>query len=316
MKTVILNDKSSLRDLNTYGSGLLKKLQDKFDVAMYDEIKPDFSNVPELFDDSEKLVMFNNFAIKDGFGLFSRHLSEFKNVKYLLSPYSAYEGLDLALLRKMKIKYRNNGGANAKSVAQYAVGAMFMLLQKTKFFIDGKKMPDGSILGEEFFGKTAGVIGMGNVGQELLGILNSLGVKTVYYNRTKKKVDAKKVAINEIFKQDLVFITIATNEETKNLLKDIKKLIQPRNYLIDVSATDDLYDKGGVIKMLAKGELKGFALEAWDPKALLNDKDLNLIVTPHIAWCTIDAEKRTVENYLNRALKILQGKADQVDFIV
>ncbi len=308
MKTIILNDRSSLRDLHTYGSELLGKLQNNYDVVMYDEIKPDFSNISELFDDSEKLVMFNHFAINDGFGLFSKQLPKFKNIKYLLSPYSAYEGLDLELLKKTKVKYRNNGGANAKSVAQYAVGVMFMLLHKTKFFIDNKKMPGGSALGDEFFGKSAGIIGMGNVGQELLEILNSLGIKTVCYNRTTRKVNAKKVAINDIFNQDLVFVTIATNKETKNLLKDIKKLIQPHNYLIDVSATDDLYDKKGVIKMLVKGKFKGFALEAWDPKALVNDKDLNLIVTPHIAWCTIDAEKRTVENYLNRALTILREK--------
>jgi lactate dehydrogenase-like 2-hydroxyacid dehydrogenase len=42
----------------------------------------------------------------------------------------------------------------------------------------------------------------------------------------------------------------------------------------------------------------------------------NFIKTPHIAWCTVDAERRTVENYLNRAINVLEGKVDQVGFIV
>jgi len=311
MKVILLNTKSSERDLYTYGKGLLGKLQASYSVSMYTEINENFSNIIELHDDDEKLLLFNHFCLPDGFSKLSQQLPKFKNVKFILSPYSSYAGLDLNLLKQMGIKYRNNGGANAKSVAQYAIASMFSLLSRFPELSKSDGIPDGSILGEEYHNKTAGIIGMGNVGICLYEILSKLGLETTYYNRTEKKLPAKKVELNEVFNQDIVFITIANNSDTKSLLSNINSLIKEENYIIDISAYDDLYDKQAVVDMLNHGKLKGYALET-------NSKftsEKNLIATPHIAWCTVDAEKRTVENYLNRALTILEGQADSVDFI-
>lgn len=312
MKAVILNSKSSQQDLYTFNKDLLENLQKNYKVSMYDEVKPDFSDIPELFDEDEKLVCFNHFTLENGFELLSKYLPTFKNVKFLLSPYSSYSGLDLELLKKLGIKYRNNGGANAKSVAQYAITSMLMLLGRFPQLSKLSDMPDGTILGEEIEGKTAGIIGMGNVGKALLDTLKRLGISTVYYNRSEKNVDANKVSIEETFKQDLVFITVATNPETISLLSNIPTYINKNNYIVDVSAHDELYDKKATIKMLDEGKFKGYGLET----DIQSDKNLNLITTSHIAWCTYDAEKRTVDNYLNRAIAILSGKADTVDFIV
>lgn len=312
MKVVFLNSKSSQEDLYTFNKELVEKLKSKYPVSMYDKINPDFSNIPELFDNDEKLVLVNHFALNKGFESFSKFLPNFKNIKYILSPYSSYSGLDLDLLKKMNIKYRNNGGANAKSVAQYALTTMLMLLSRFPQLSKLSDMPDGSILGEEIDNKTAGIIGMGNVGVALLEKLNKLEIPTVYYNRSDKDVYSKKVSIEDVFKQDLIFITVATNPETTELLSKINSYINSNNYIVDVSAHDELYNKEEVINLLCENKFKGYGLET----DLRNSKDLNLITTSHIAWCTYDAEKRTVDNYLNRAISILEGKFESIDFIV
>lgn len=316
MKTVVLSSKSSHQDLLTYGPELFETLKKTANTVTYDHIEPDFSNIPELFDQDEKLVLFNHFALPDGFSAFTQFLPTFKNVKFVLSPYSAYEGLDLELLKKMGIRYRNNGGANAKSVAQYAIMAMFMLLSKFPVLTREMKMPDGSILGEEYHQKTAGIIGMGNVGRELLKTLTDLHIPTVFYNRSSLNVGVEQVPLSAVFNQDLIFITVATNNDTKALLKDLPTMLQPQNYLIDISAADDLYDKKKVVELLDKDLIKGYALEIFELAESSLSSQKNLLTTPHIAWCTIDAERRTVQNFLNRALTILNGKADGVDFIV
>jgi phosphoglycerate dehydrogenase-like enzyme len=316
MKVVVLSSKSSYQDLLTYGAELVSELKAAASTTFYDQIEPDFSNIPELFDADEKLVLFNHFALPDGFTLFSQQLPKFQNVRFLLSPYSAYEGLDLDALKARGIHYRNNGGANANSVAQYAVMAMFSLLCKVPVFTKEMKMPNGSVLGEEFYQKTAGIIGMGNVGRELARILESLGIPVVFYNRSMVSNAGKQASIDEVMQQDLVFVTIATNDQTKELLKDFPERLQPHQYVIDVSATDDLYDKAKVVSLLESDKLRGYALEVFDPAQFAPTSQKNLLVTPHIAWCTIDAEKRTVANFLQRALTIVKGKSDEVDFIV
>lgn len=316
MKPIIISSTSNHVDLQKYGKQSLDQIVNQFHGVVYEQVAPDFSNIPELFDDNEKLVLFYNYVFPDGFVALSRHLPSFRRVKYLLSPYSRYEGLDLDLVKKMGIKYRNNGGANAKSVAQYAIMAMFMLLSKYPVLIQSKETPDGSILGEELAGKSAGVIGMGNVGREILEMLQRLGVETAYFNRSEVTVAARRVGYEEIFQQDLLFISIASSSVTVQLLQQLPALLRDHNYLIDVSAADELYDKKSVVGLLNQDKLKGYALEIDDMQSLMVESKKNLVVTPHIAWCTLDAEKRTVENYLNRALMILQDKAAEIDFIV
>lgn len=282
--------------------------------VVYTDFKTDFSNIPELFNDDEKILIFNQFSVEGGFNTLTQYLSEFKNVKYLLSPYASYSGLDLELVKKLGMRYRNNAGANAKSVAQYAVTAMFNLLSRVPELGKLSAPPDGSLLGEEYHGKTAGIIGMGNVGVELLDILNGLGIETVFYNRSVKSVNAEQVPLEKVFQQDIVFITIATNPDTKKLLSNITTLVQQKNYIVDISGLDDLYDKSSLVELLNAGKIKGFALETNTAGALQSDK--NLFLTPHIAWCTVDAERRTAQNLLNRTLLILNNKTAEIDFIV
>jgi lactate dehydrogenase-like 2-hydroxyacid dehydrogenase len=203
--------------------------------------------VPELFDEDEKIVLFNAFAITGGFKTLTEYLPKFKNVKFLLSPYSSYAGLDLDVVKKLGIRYRNNSGANTRAVAQYAIAGMFGLLSRFTELGRLASMPDGSLLGEEYHTKTAGIIGMRNVGEELLNTLNGLNIPTVFYNRTPKAVSAKQVSFEEVFQQDIIFIAIANNPETRQLLSAIADHIQERHYLIDISAYDELYDKAAVL---------------------------------------------------------------------
>jgi len=315
MKVVILNSKGTEQDIFKFGNDLLEKLKSRYEVVMRNEIQPDFSNIPELYDDDEKIVLFNPFSFKEGFDafkLFSKELPNFKNIKYLFSTYSFYTGLDLAQLKKMGIRYRNNGGANADSVAQWAIASIYALLSRFPELSKSKQMADGSILGEELEGKTAGVIGMGNVGQSLLATLEKMGIRTVYTNRTAKDVSAKQVGLEKLVEQDLIFITIATNDETKEMLTKLSTLLKSHNYVIDVSHHDDLYDKKAVLSLLNEGKIKGFALEAEESM----ESDKNFIITHGIAWCTQDAERKTIENYLNFAFKVLEGRESEIDFII
>lgn len=316
MKTLILNSKSGLQDIHNYGIELLKELQHENEVITYDTVEPDFSNVPELKDQDEKLVIFNGFAFPNGFAAFTNHAKTFSNVKYLLSQYSSYEGLNLEVLKELGIRYRNNGGANANSVAQYAIMSMFMLLSKFSVLAKTKEAPTGEILGEEFHTKTVGIIGMGNVGQEIGRITQNLGLNTVYYNRSEKESTIPLVSFEQIFEQDIIFIAIATNSETKTLMSHLPDLLKEKHYLIDVSAAEDLYPKQVVVDLLNQNKIRGFALEVFDTNTFWPQSDKNLVITPHIAWCTVDAEKRTVKNLLERALKIVRSQEAEVDFIV
>lgn len=316
MLTLILTDQTLLTGFETFAPDLWQQLQTSAEVKVYTTAAPDFSDVPELFNDQEKTLIYNQFAFEGGFEALTAVLPKTKNICYLFCPYSAYEGLDLEVVKQMGIRFRSNKGANAPSVAQYAITAMYMLLSKFPMFTRTMTMPSGETMGEELAGKTAAIIGLGNVGQHVLDTLQKLGVSTVYYSEHQKEVSAQAVSFEKVFEHDLLFLTLATNEKSMQLLSDFASKLQPNNYLIDVSATDTLYDKRSVLTLLNEDKLKGYALEIEHPESLEMKSDKNLLATPHIAWCTIDAERRTATNLLNRALQVAQGHRENIDFIV
>jgi len=315
MKVIILTNKDGAIDFDKFGAEKMSALNSICEVRLYDHVENDFANVSELLDVDEKIVLYDPMCFSDWFECYSRNMHKFVNVKYLLSPYSFYDGLDLSSLKEMGIRYRNNAGANARSVAQHAITISLMLVARFAELAFEKHSPDGSILGEEIFGKTASIVGMGHIGIELLPLLTALGLKVKYYNRTDKKLNIPKVDLAEAFDSELIYLAMAP-AQTRALMSPLPNLIKPWNYLIDTSATDDFYDKKAVLGKLLVGELKGYGLEVEDTELLVSDKKCNLITTPHMAWATVDAERRKVENYLERAIKIASGRESEIDFVV
>jgi D-3-phosphoglycerate dehydrogenase len=216
----------------------------------------------------------------------------------------------------MGIKYRNNAGANAKSVAQLAITHMFMLLSRIPQHGYENTEPTGEILGEELDGKTVGIVGMGNIGKELADKFKKLNIPTVFYNRTGKNVGLPQVSIEEVFGNDIVFLTIATNEETKNMLSNISSLIKKHQYLIDISAYDDFYDKHKMISSLQENNLAGYAFETSNPQDYRTKEKLNLVITPHMAWSTLNAESNVSRHYLQRTLMVINNNLEDIDFVV
>lgn len=315
MKVIILTNKDGALDFEKFGVERMTELKRLCEVKVYDSVDADFVNIPELLDDDDKIVLYDPMCFSDWFESYSRNMKKFRNVRYLFSPYSFYDGLDLDVLKEMGVRYRNNAGANAKSVAQHALTLSLMLVARFSEIAFEKNNPDGSILGEEIFGKTASIVGMGHIGLELYQILTALGLKVKYYNRTDKNLNIPKVDLADAFESELIYLTIAP-AQTRPLMSSLPSLIKPWNYLVDTSATDDFYDKQAVLNKLLAGELKGYALEVENPNLLESGKKCNLITTPHMAWATVDAEKRKVENYLDRAIKIVMGKESEIDFVV
>ena len=316
MKVIILESPATKKDLLKYGSDLLGKLETLCVVIIYDQVSEDFSNIPELQDEDEKVLLYNPFCLDGKFEHLTKHLPSFKNIKYIFSPYSYYTGLDLELLKKMDVKYRNNAGANAKSVAQLAITGMFMLLSRIPQLGYENTEPTGEILGEELDGKSVGIVGMGNIGKDLADKFKKLNIPVVFYNRTDKNIGIPQVSIEDVFKKDIIFLTIATADETKDLLSNISNLIKKNQYLIDISAYDDFYDKHEIISLLRESKLAGYAFEASNPKNYRTEEKLNLVITPHIGWATVNAESNVARHYLDRTLQVISGNTNEIDFIV
>ena len=212
-------------------------------------------------------------------------------------------------------------GANALSVAEYVVTTASALLRNAYYrnadMIAGK-WPRGDTQGSELSGKKLGIIGYGSIGRITADKLLGLGLEVRAVDPYVPADDPAwgQVARFETQKElmewsDVVSLHVPLTPETRNLVaaKDLQHM-KETGILIN-AARGGVVNEADLIEALNAGHLAGAALDVFETEPL-SAKDgakfegvPNLILTPHIAGVTYDANVRvsamTAEN-VRRAL--------------
>ncbi|MEO8376160.1 MAG: NAD(P)-dependent oxidoreductase, partial [Candidatus Sumerlaeota bacterium] len=160
----------------------------------------------------------------------------------------------------------------------------------------------------ELSGKTFGVIGFGRIGQRTGELARAFGMRVIA-NSTSRSQNAPYPfewrSVEEVFEQsDVISLhcpLTASNKEfvNGNLLRRMKKSA----FLIN-TARGGLINEADLADALTKGTLAGAGIDVVSREPLLAENPLlgapNLILTPHIAWATLEARtrlmKQTAEN--------------------
>lgn len=226
------------------------------------------------------------------------------------------DNIDLNECRARNIAVCPATGANTQSVVEYVIGAMMVLVRGAYHSSDRVVAGDWprAQLGQggEIRGRTLGLIGFGSIAQSLAHSAKSLGLKVVAYDPFLP-VDAKQwtgVINSEIAEllltSDIVSLHIPLTDETMGLF-DASKINQmkPGAVLINTSR-GEIVDDEAIIEALKTGQLGGAALDVFSSEPLPAEQGVkfkdcpNLILTPHIAGITEEANSRvslvTVEN--------------------
>ena len=215
---------------------------------------------------------------------------------------------------------------NKVSTAEHAV--MFILALSKSVISFNQEMKKGNydsrtlITSYEIRGKSIGLIGFGEISQEVAKRLVPFGVYVKAWVREiseEKQIKAKELNIElttnieDIFLQsDFVSLHIPLTNETKNIVdKSLLSLMKPSAYLINTSRgavvnQDDLYE------CLKEGKIAGAALDVFDPEPPPRDFSLfqvpNIIMTPHVGGTTVECNKISATMIAKNVIDILDGK--------
>ncbi|MEC9422791.1 MAG: NAD(P)-dependent oxidoreductase, partial [Nitrospinota bacterium] len=152
--------------------------------------------------------------------------------------------------------------------------------------------------GQNLSGKTVGIIGCGNVGQEVIKLLKPFGCNILVndiedkneFCREQSAIESSfEILINE---SDIVSLHVPLTNLTRELVdENILQAMKPTAFLINTS-------RGSVVKhsalheALLSGKISGAALDVFDlepPDDLKFLRLPNLMVTPHIGGKSIEA---------------------------
>lgn len=199
-------------------------------------------------------------------------------------------------------------GANALAVAEYVVGtAMFLLrgayLSTTQ--VAAGQWPRTALSGgRETAGKTLGLIGFGGIGQLTAALAQAVGMRVVAHDPMLTDADpvwalknVRPLGLDALLAQaDVVSLHVPLTDVTRSMLNAERIATMRKGAVLINTARGGICDEATVAQALHSGHLGGAAFDVFDPEPLPTSNPWancpNLLLTPHIAGVTAEANER------------------------
>ena len=222
------------------------------------------------------------------------------NLKAIGVLRAGIENVNLEYATEKGILVFNTPGRNATAVADFTVGMLLAecrnIARSHTCLKDGKWVRDfdNAEYVPDLEGKTAGIIGYGNIGQKVAKRLKAFDMDVIAYDPYYKGQDVTLTDLPDLMRRsDFVLVHYRMTEETRHMVnKEMISLMKPTAYLIN-TARSGLVDEEALTEALNEHRIFGAALDVFEKEPPGKDYPLvrcsNATITPHLAGGTKDA---------------------------
>lgn len=304
MKIVFLDAKTIGDDIDLSGFDALGE------VVKYGFSTPDEAR--ERTRDADVIVL-NKVEVNE------RSIGEADRLKLVCVTATGTNNLDKAYLDSRGIVWRNVAGYSTETVAQHTFALLFYLLEKLRYYDDYVKSEQYvedvtfthfSNVFHELSGKTWGIIGLGTIGKRVADIAKLFGCRVVYYSTSGKNVQPgyERLGFEELLSvSDVVSVHAPLDGNTRGLMdREAFAKMKPGAIFLNLGrgpivVEQDLADalRNRTIAAAGLDVLSAEPMRADNPLLSIKDSE-RLIITPHIAWASVEARERL--------MKIIEGQ--------
>lgn len=215
----------------------------------------------------------------------------------------------------------NTPGVNANAVKELIIQNLFRCLRPLNGAVEmmkqlkvapGEDLQEaaeakrGDFIGEELYGRTLGILGLGTIGQRLADACYHMGMQIVGYNRSFKNLRhvQQLETIDEVLEQaDFVVVLLPLTDATRHLLTTKHfELMKDTAYLLNFGR-GEIVDNQAVVSALNHNELAGYVCDF--PKTELQDHP-KITLLPHLGGNTIEALTHSANLILQNLLDFLE----------
>ncbi|KAF0107823.1 MAG: hypothetical protein FD146_1454 [Anaerolineaceae bacterium] len=222
------------------------------------------------------------------------------NLKVIVRGGVGLDNIDADYARSKGITVMNTPKAASASVAELAVGFMFMLarsLYKASATMKAEKWEKKAFEGSELGGKTLGLIGIGNIGKEVARRANALGMTVLAYDPYVKGADGVTlVELDELLaKSDYISLHLPKTKETTGMIGKAQFEKMKTGVRIVNCARGGIVDEAVLHEALTSGKVAAAALDVFasePPTDWKLAKLDNVICAPHIGAATREGQGR------------------------
>ena len=296
-----------------------KTIGDDIDLSGYEAlgevVKYGFSTAEEAAErtkDADVLII-NKVEINE------KSIGAAEHLKLVCVTATGTNNLDKEYLAKRGIAWRNVAGYSTESVAQHTFALLFYLLEKLRYYDDYVKTEKyvGDVTFTHFAkrfhqlsGMTYGIIGFGNIGRRVADIAKLFGCHVIYYSTSGKnsQVGYERVGFDELLTQsDIVSIHAPLDENTRGLMnKEVFAKMKSSAILLNLGR-GPIINEADLADALEQGQIAAAGLDVLSVEPMQENNPLRqikdsekLLITPHIAWASVEARTRLMEIILGQ----------------
>ncbi len=172
----------------------------------------------------------------------------------------------------------------------------------------------------EVYGKTAGIIGLGRIGQATAKILNAMNMKVLAYDAHQSEFGkqlADYVSLDELLaKSDFIFLHCPLFPSTQGIINKDSIAKMKDGVVIINNSRGPLVVEQDLADALNSGKVYAAGLDVVSTEPIKADNPLlkarNCIITPHISWAAKEARQRIMDVTVSNIVSFIDGKPQNV----
>ena len=222
--------------------------------------------------------------------------------------------VDTAYADQKGIVVKNVSGYSTASVAQLTWTLILTLRQRPAHF--NRFVCSGEYSRHDIFtyfdppfrelkGQRLGIIGLGTIGQQVAAIGQAFGAEVAYYSTSGKHdhPDYLRLSLTELLEtSDLVSIHAPLTAQTENLITEAELRKMPPHALLINTGRGGIVNEEDLARALDENVIAGAGVDVFTQEPLpaehpyLRIKNQErLLLTPHLAWASVEARTRLIE---------------------
>jgi glycerate dehydrogenase len=171
----------------------------------------------------------------------------------------------------------------------------------------------------ELAGQTLGIIGYGELGSAVATMGKAFGMNTLIAQRPGAATQTGRTPLPQLLSQsDIISLHCPLTDTTHNLIDHSEFALMNRNALLINSARSGIVNETALKQALQSGQIAGAAIDVLSEEPprhgnpLLDEPVPNLIVTPHVAWASINARQTLINELTENIRAFLEGNPRNV----
>lgn len=254
-------------------------------------------------------------------------LEEARSLRWIQLVSAGADHIMEAGVGKTDILVTTASGIHAAAMVEYSLCMMVMLARRIPLILRESQQRQWkpsrlrTYYGDELWGKTLGIVGLGSIGRRVAAAARCLGMRVVGLRRSGG-AGLEEGLVDEVYgpdgllemlpQCDFVLVAVPFTPETRGLIGEAElRAMKPTAHLINV-ARGEIVDEAALARALREGWIAGGAFDVFAQEPLPPDSEIwdlpNLIVTPHIAGNTIPYLDRATDLFRDNLKRYLAGE--------